>query len=331
MLYFANGAKTISNAPVKIKLVPYLGLSIALSRDSIPERMTEKMKKTLVLLLIALPFAGCTHLGTRLERHSLPEGAPSIEAVLADLARNDAVIANFKARGKFTLKTPELETIYLLHQSDIVFQRPDYLSVIGRKYASTVLRLTCAGPEFLLELPTERAFCYRAEGEAFSSVSFRVSPVDIFREAFLPEDWAKLNPAQVVMTSYDAATQTAHLEVYAPARARRPHRRLEVQGAPWVVSRSELLDKTGAVVAETVKSDYQVTPEGVRFPVRVESTFPGEQAFMYFDMRKFSLNEPAEKPNRDIRGRADALHREGYEEIEPLDKRGGPEAERKSS
>jgi hypothetical protein len=80
---------------------------------------------------------------------------------------------------------------------------------------------------------------------------------------------------------------------------------------------SQLLDEDGEVVAETAKSEYQVTPEGVRFPARVESAFPHENAFMHFDMRKFDLNAPLDSLNRDIRSRAAALGREGYAEAEP--------------
>jgi hypothetical protein len=275
------------------------------------------MYRVSVFLLFICCGMGCASLGTRLTHAPLPPGAPEVETVLADLARNDEAVQSFKARGTFTLKTPELETIYLLHQSDISFKRPDYLYVVGRKYAATVLRLTCSGPEFLIELPTERQYYYRAEGEQFAGVSFRISPVDILREAFLPEDWSRLSSRQVRMTAYDAGTQTADLEIYASPRTGTPRRRLTVQGAPWVVLHSQLLDEDGKVVAETAKSEYQVTPEGVRFPARVESAFPHENAFMHFNMRKFDLNAPLDSLNRDIRGRAAALGREGYAEVEP--------------
>lgn len=268
--------------------------------------------------LLALLLGGCVRLGDAFEPQPLPPGAPEAAEILADLARNDEAIESFLATGVFTLKSPRIDAVYRLTESRIVYERPDRLHVLGRKYGRAGLRLSSAGSGFLLELPTERAYYHRPEGERFESVSFNVSPVDIAREAFLPELWSEIGPGQARVLAYDPAQGTAVLSVSSGGARSRPHRRVEVRGAPWVVERSTLYDRAGAVVAETVKSEYREM-EGFRFPAHVALTFPGESAYMTFAMRRITLNAGGEPGLFDVDARVGVLRADGYRELTPDD------------
>ena len=155
-----------------------------------------KSLQSILLVSLLLAIAGCATTGEKLGpsvgRSTLPAGAPAPEAILADLAKNDAAIQGFKASGKFILKSPQLEETLLLPQSSITFRRPADLSVSGRKLGTPVGRLTCAGESFLLEDAIGRLYLLGERGARFQGVSREVSPADIARETFLPEDWGAL-------------------------------------------------------------------------------------------------------------------------------------------
>jgi len=255
-----------------------------------------------IFLLCGALVSGCAHLGERVERLPLPEGAPSERDILADLAANDSAIANFKATGAFTLESPDLTAVKRFKDGSITFRRPADLCVVGRKYlGAAVFRLTCVGNEFLIEFPATREEpYYRLEGERFDSVPFSVSPSDIAREMFLPEPWAQLKMREVHVTSYEPDTQTATLEI-GPKRS--PRRRLVVSGPPWVVLRGERLGPDGETLAVTTKEDYRVV-DGIRIPARIDAWFPGEKTRMTFDMRAITPNVALDNSLFDIRARA---------------------------
>ncbi len=165
----------------------------------LPEKMKSRnnyLYYSLFIYFLILPFVSglfsCAHWGTTLERTRYTGTEPQLEEILNDLSKNDQSIQTLKGRGTFTLKTPQLDTIYQLHQSDVSFRTPDYLFVIGRKYTATVLRMTCYKDEALIELPTERQFYYQRGGEFFKSSGTHVTPLDIFNETFFPEVWENL-------------------------------------------------------------------------------------------------------------------------------------------
>lgn len=269
-------------------------------------------------LLALLLLGGCVRLGDAFQPGDLPEGAPDTAAILADLAANDEAIGTFLATGVFTLKSPRVDAVHRLTESRIVYERPDRLHVLGRKYGRAGLRLSSAGQAFLLEFPTERAFYFRPEGERLDSVSFNVSPVDIAREAFLPELWSTLDPRQVRLLAYDPARGTAAISIASGGPRARPHRRVELRGAPWIVTRSELYDRSGRLIAITEKGDYREL-DGFRFPARVDLAFPGEAAHIGFAMRRITLNEAADPALFDVAGRAAQLRADGHRELDPED------------
>ncbi len=56
-----------------------------------------------------------------------------------------------------------------------------------------------------------------------------------------------------------------------------------------MVLESTLFDRDGVVTAHTVKSAY-FEQDGIRYPTEIESTFPGESAWMRFVMRRVDVN-----------------------------------------
>ena len=265
----------------------------------------------LLLPAICLCVAGCTRIGVRVERAPLPPGAPTAEAILTSLAENEAAIRSFTATGKVIVQIPELESTQLLHGSTVYYRSPTDLHVVGRKHGKTVVRLTCVGPAFLLEVPTEKSYYYRPAGERFDTVS----SVDIARETFRPEHWRGLPPRRVRMLAYDEGAQTATLEILSKGLHKRPHRRLVVSGAPWVVLENQLLDEDGHVVAFTTKAEYHQQGD-IRYPREVFSAFPGENAQLRFTIRTITLNEALDEGFFRLEDRVRALQDKGYTVLE---------------
>ena len=81
------------------------------------------------------------------------------------------------------------------------------------------------------------------------------------------------------------SSQTATVEIWVRDPKQRLKRRLVVQGAPWVILESYLFNREGEVIAYTAKTDYH-EQDGIRYPTQIETTFPGEEAWMRFTMRK---------------------------------------------
>jgi hypothetical protein len=255
---------------------------------------------------LCLALAACARLGERVERTPLPEGAPAVQQIVDGLAANDASIANFKAKGALRLESPDLAAVETCDDGTIAFRRPADLCVIGRKlvFGVTAFRLTCVGSAFIIEFPaTKDDPYYSLEGERFAGVPFSVSPSDIAREMFLPESWSELNLKEIRLVAYSSADQTGTIEI-GPKRA--PRRRIVVTGPPWVVVRSERLDKDGAVLAVTSKTDYREV-DGVLFPANVDALFPGEQTRMTLEMRKIWPNTKLNESLFNINARAREL------------------------
>jgi len=251
-------------------------------------------------LAVSAGGAGCARLGEPVERGtSTLADTPNVKAVLRDLAANDAAVRNLKATGAITLESPEFEAVKMCKLGRLFLRRPDEVCVEGRKHGSVVIRLTSVGAQFLIEFPATRDDpYYQLEGEQFDSVPFSVSPSDIAREMFFPEDWGamKVRHLRVARGSDD---RSLVLDI----RKRSHRRRVVVEGPPWDVVRSELLDENGTVVAVTTKRDYRMEG-GVRFPAHIDAHFPGEQTRMTFAFRKVLLNTELDDAVFDIEARA---------------------------
>ncbi len=262
---------------------------------------------------VSIVAVGCASLGDRLERQPLPVGAPDVAGILESLAQNEQGLKGFRAAGTVILQSPELESTQISRESTIIYRQPLDLHVIGRKYGTRFVELTCTGPAFLIQFPTERQFYYRPLGERFETVA----SADMAKEMFQPESWRDLSPKLVRMLTYDAATQTASMLILDKHRGNWPRRKLVLQGTPWVVLENRLLDESGREIAVTTKSDYYER-DGVRFPKKVESVFPGEHAQMSFTMRKIDLNPEMDGKIFDVVATVGELRRRGFEQVETL-------------
>ncbi len=261
------------------------------------------------LIIPALIFAlsGCAGMGRRIEPASLPEGAPTVTEILRDLAANDGRIANFRGAGTFILESPEFDAVKKFRGS-IKFRRPADLYVQGnhRLTGIPLFKLTCVGPEFLMEFPGSRdQSFYKLEGEQFDDVPFSVSPSDIAREMFLPEAWSEIGRRDARVIGFDPERNVATLSI-GPRSA--PRRWIEVtrinpENPTWVVVLNVRLAEGGRVIAETRLAEYNAIGAAM-FPTEVEAWFPTEATRMTFNMRNIQLNTDLPPETFDIRTRA---------------------------
>lgn len=223
----------------------------------------------------------------------LPEGSPTVEAILADLSANDSKIHSFRDKQTLlTMKSPKLKATQVV-SADVAFERPDKLYIVGRQRAfrGVAFRIRSVGGEYVVQVPSEDAVYTSRNAERIRGVPFSVSPSDIARELFLPEDWGALDGDSVRVADYDPATQTATLLI---GSRRAPERRVQVAGPPWHVTVSERLAKNGEVFARTVRSEYGEWG-GIRFPTRIEATFPEQETELRLDkIDNPKFNEPLE-------------------------------------
>ncbi len=254
---------------------------------------------------------GCARLGDRLEPLPLPPGAPHVTSILDSIAENEAALISFQATGTAIIQVPEVEATQISRESVLHFRYPDNLYVIGRRYGTRIIELVYADDAFLLEFPTRREYCLRLAVEEFATLS----SADIVREMFTPEPWAALSEDLTRITDYDETTQTAAIEIWTRDPRLRLRRILLAQGAPWVILESQLLDRHGAVIAHTVKRDYH-EQEGIRYPTEIESTLPGEDAWMRFIMRRVNVNAPVEDAVFDVLDRAQTLEQRGFQRVD---------------
>lgn len=277
-----------------------------------------KNKSILALLSVvsSLIALSCARWGKPLEWELIGEEKIRVEEIIRDIEENDAKIRTLKGRGTFTLKTPQLDTIYQLHQSDIEFNYPDYLFAVGRKYTAVVLKLTCYKDEFLIELPTEKRYYYSKGGEYFEHSGARVTPLDIFREMLLTGKVENLKFKSVRLVSYDTANQIAELMLYFDRSRKHPYRKILVQGKPWVILETERYSENGDMIAKTKRSDYRVSEDGVKFPSVIHCEFPRENAFMTIKLNKCVFNELVKPYTAQINKLVNTLKKEKFKPID---------------
>ena len=265
----------------------------------------------LALLLVPSILTGCGGLAPRVEHAAIAPDAPAVAEVLGDLAANDGAIQSFRAAGRFTLESPELDSIQKFRQGRILFRRPADVYVQGNHRVTNVpiFKLWCRGGEFLLEVPTNsQQNYYSLDGAEFASVPFPVSPSDIAREMFLSEDWGKLSDREVRVVEFDSERHVARLAI---GPARNPRRIIDVTkmdpAAPsWVIVKNLRLDDDGAVIAEITLQDY-VVAESIRFASKVDAWFPTEATRMTFEMSNIRPNLSLGDEAFDIEARAREL------------------------
>ena len=251
--------------------------------------------------------SGCAGLGQRVEVAALPDSAPDASEILEDLARNDARIENFRGAGTFILESPDFDAVKKF-RGNIKFRRPADLYVQGNHRITNIplFKLTCVGQEFLMEFPgsRDRSF-YRIEGEQYEDVAFSVSPSDIAREMFLPEDWGAIRPREARVVRYDTETNVATVAIGPRNEPRRliDVMRVNPDDPSWVIARNTRIDKSAKVIAETNLDGYSAI-DGTMFPTEIDAWFPTEETRMIFRMRNVQLNTALPDKDFDIRSRA---------------------------
>jgi len=251
-----------------------------------------------------------------------PVHTPQVREILEDLGRQAKEIESVRAtRVRVVVKAPTLAATQILPQSSMQYRAPADLHVIGRKLGGMrYVEITAAQGAFLLDLPVEREYYYRAPGQTFEAGTVQVSPADIVRELFQPEDWAQVGEAWLLEQDADGESPSLILELPETARGPGLFRTVRVGylAGRWVLLESHLIDELGVVLATTTWDEY-TEREGVLFPLRMEARFPTEDAFMRFEISAFSLNEPLDSEPFDIEAILPRLQRERYTEREPYD------------
>lgn len=261
--------------------------------------------------LLTTLLSGCVSLGTPVPTLPLPPGAPAVKDILDSLAKNEAALHSFRAAGTIMVQIPEVEATQISRESSLLYQAPDRLNVIGRRYGTRGIELTYVDDAFLLEFPTKKEYCYRDREESFETLS----SAEIVREMFQPERWTELSERMVRMTSFSETDQTAELELWTGGRHPWRKRVLQVQGAPWVLLSNTLFNQEGNVIAKTTKTAYH-EQEGIRYPTEIESTFPGEDAWMRFLMRRVDINQEVEPSVFDLTRRMHDLDHSRYKQVD---------------
>lgn len=258
-------------------------------------------------------LTGCATTGSGRPLEPLPEGDRALVGeILQGLAAQNDAIQSFQAGGTFTLKSPMLEEVQLLRQSSIRFRRPADLHVIGRKYSKAVFRLTCVDQGFLIELPTERQYFSSDSGAQFDSISRRVTPAEIAYEMFFPEAWGEVAPERLRLISRGDGGEAVRLVMYNEDGSLK--RELSVTGPPWRLTEHTLYGDDGVLMAVTTQEDYTGgTPD---FPRHIRSEFPGESAYMEFDVRALTLNEPPSPQDFDLTQQLNEMRTLGFTRIE---------------
>lgn len=216
-----------------------------------------------------------------------PEGAPTAEAILTDLATGSDGLVSLYAKGLGIVESPEFDGRRAFY-AKVAFERPDKLFIEGRHRPSNrlIFLLKSVGSEYLVTLPTQNEHWHRLEGERYESVPFSVSPSDIAREMFLPEEWRSLRPADLEIRRYDAENSTAEVDIV--GRRDQVRRRLTVAGPPWRVVASDRIED-GRAIAKTRLAEYR-TVEGLFLPMRVATEFPYESTGITFELREIEPN-----------------------------------------
>ena len=271
------------------------------------------LRVVLVCGIIA-SLGGCASTGKRVYHTETGEVLPSVEQILADLDANDSLIDNFRGAGTFVLESPKFDGKRKF-RGNLQFQRPHNLYVQGAKLAGAVVvfKMICVEQEFLMEFPGNREDSfYQLDGEEFVDVPFSVSPSDIAKEMFLPEQWGDVKKKSLKVVSYEAVSNTLLVQMMEKRRVRRQLelQQVDAESPRWVITRNIRFDEREQVLAITELTEYSKVDDAL-FPGEVDAYFPTEDTRMTFSMRNIRLNTEIDASTFDILARARELNLEG--------------------
>lgn len=234
-------------------------------------------------------LSGCVTKGTPVERGLMAEGAPSPALIIADFARNDGAINTFEVTGvQFILESPRITEQILRGRSLVAFERPDKLYISARepRTGTQVIRLAVKGDTAYLQLRTRDEYRRELweEGEMVDDLAIPVSPREIVREAFLPEDWGGLSRSEYRLVAFDQDAQLATIDIGDKDEPRRRIVAARMGDGTWTLARA-LYYRDGVVAAESEMSAYR-DYDGIRFPTSVKLAFIEEATELTLELTK---------------------------------------------
>ncbi len=207
-----------------------------------------------------------------------------VERAVETLAARQTNLENFKARVTFTIDSPDLEKRQKL-RGNVAVEMPDRLRLVstgalGRK----VFDLISVGKSFLLHFPSEQKVFFEKEGLAVESLPFSVSPSDIVRELFGPEDWSNVNLENVRVLS--PGGRRLVIALYSGGMLKR---KLWIERPQWLLVRDELYAENGTLRAVTVLERYRRIQE-TWIPTRLEAHYPLHETYMVMNLARIEVN-----------------------------------------
>lgn len=208
-----------------------------------------------------------------------------IEEILRTFAERDAALHNFKTKVRFKLESPDLEKAESLPGS-MAFERPDKLRLQAHRTILGIdaFDLISRGKEFYLSVPREKKVFYEKEGVAVEGMPFSVSPVDIVRELFVPEEWASVPAARVRILSRSADETT--MGVYYNFRLKR---KMVVTLDRYSIVRSERYGDDGSLLAVSELDRYEER-DGQWLPMRLSISYPRDATSLTLTLDNLAAN-----------------------------------------
>ena len=207
-----------------------------------------------------------------------------VERAIAALATRQNSLQNFKARVKFTVESPDLERRQGF-RGKIAVEMPDKLRLVSSgAFGRKLFDLISVGKSFLLYFPSERKVFFEKEGLEVESLPFSVSPSDIARELFLPEDWGLIDLDDVRLVT--ANGKLMPLDIYSGDRLKR---QVWIRQPDWLLVRDELYGEDGALRAVTVLERYRQV-RGIWLPTYLEAHYPMRQTRMVMRLSDIEVN-----------------------------------------
>lgn len=225
----------------------------------------------------------CSHLYRR------PPAVPvfredDVDRVIATLAARQNNLQNFKARVRFTIESPDLDEKRRF-RGNLAVEMPDKLRLVSSgAFGRKLFDLISVGKSFLLHFPSERQVFLEKEGLDLESLPFSVSPSDIAKEFFSPEDWERMDLDNVRLVSPGGEHLTIAIHFGDGLR-----RKLWIERRRWWLMRDELYGEDGALRAITVLDRYRQIG-GIWLPTYLEADYPMRETRMVMRLANVDVN-----------------------------------------
>ena len=239
--------------------------------------------RTIAMAAGCMLILGCSHLYVRpMVIPPFQEG--DVGRAVETLAERQNRLQNFKAKVKFSIESPELEKKQKF-RGNLAVEIPDKLRLVSSgAFGRKLFDLISVGKSFLLHVPSEQKVFYEQEGMEVESLPFSVSPNDITKELFIPEDWDRIDLADVKLISPGGRRTT--IAVYDEGRLKR---KLWLERPRWLLVRDELYAEDGTLRAVTVLGRYRRMEE-MWLPTYLEAHYPLRQTRMVMNLGSISVN-----------------------------------------